>query len=89
MCRQRGRVAFGRVGGLIATVISCRAGRQMCCPTIGLRFISWIISIIHEILTAMADVPGPTESSRPEWFAVFIADRGTRKPSAHTMKAYG
>ena len=26
--------------------------------------------------------------SRPEWFAAFLADRGTRKPSAHSMKAY-
>jgi site-specific recombinase XerC len=25
---------------------------------------------------------------RPEWFAAFLADRGTRKPSPHTMKAY-
>lgn len=32
-------------------------------------------------------VPG-TEVSRPEWFASFLADRGTRKPSAHTLKAY-
>ena len=24
----------------------------------------------------------------PEWFAAFLADRGTRKPSVHTMKAY-
>jgi hypothetical protein len=22
---------------------------------------------------------------RPEWFTAFLADRGTRKPSAHTM----
>ena len=36
----------------------------------------------------MADAPGPTDVSRPEWFAAFLADRGTRKPSAHTMKAY-
>jgi site-specific recombinase XerC len=28
------------------------------------------------------------EPSQPEWFAAFLADRGTRKPSAHTMKAY-
>ena len=27
------------------------------------------------------------EASRPEWFAAFLADRGTR-PSAHTLKAY-
>ena len=25
---------------------------------------------------------------RPEWFAAFLDDRGIRKPSAHTMKAY-
>ena len=29
-----------------------------------------------------------TEGARPEWFAAFLADRGTRKPSAHTIKAY-
>ena len=28
------------------------------------------------------------DTLRPEWFAAFLADRGTRKPSAHTMKAY-
>ena len=28
------------------------------------------------------------DASRPEWFAAFLADRGTRKPSAHTIKAY-
>jgi integrase/recombinase XerC len=26
---------------------------------------------------------------RPAWFASFLADRGTRKPSPHTLKAYG
>jgi site-specific recombinase XerD len=52
------------------------------------RHSSWIIYIIHEILTAMAEGPGYPEVSRPEWFAAFLADRGTRKPSAHTMKAY-
>jgi integrase/recombinase XerC len=26
--------------------------------------------------------------SRPAWFAAFLADRGTRKPSVHTTKAY-
>jgi hypothetical protein len=25
---------------------------------------------------------------RPEWFTAFLAHRGIRKPSAHTMKAY-
>src|SRR6185312_9058237 len=29
-----------------------------------------------------------SEVSRPEWFAAFLADRGTRKPSAHTLNAY-
>src|SRR5215212_9760539 len=28
------------------------------------------------------------EGSSPEWFVAFLADRGTRKPSAHTLKAY-
>ena len=28
------------------------------------------------------------DGARPEWFAAFLADRGTRKPSAHTIKAY-
>ena len=36
----------------------------------------------------MADAADDTGVSRPEWFAAFLADRGTRKPSAHTMKAY-
>ena len=29
-----------------------------------------------------------TERPRPEWFSEFLADRGTRKPSAHTLAAY-
>ena len=28
------------------------------------------------------------QGARPQWFAAFLADRGTRKPSAHTIKAY-
>src|ERR1700737_1892597 len=41
----------------------------------------------------MVNAPGPGRTntpdvSRPEWFAAFLADRGTRKPSAHTIKAY-
>ena len=39
----------------------------------------------------MPDNPDPPDDagvSRPEWFAAFLADRGTRKPSAHTMRAY-
>ena len=32
--------------------------------------------------------PDGVERARPEWFAAFLADRGTRKPSAHTLKAY-
>ena len=35
--------------------------------------------------TAQAD---GVDGARPEWFAQFLADRGTRKPSAHTLKAY-
>ena len=31
---------------------------------------------------------GGVDGARPEWFAAFLADRGTRKPSAHTLKAY-
>jgi hypothetical protein len=53
---------------------------------------SRIIGIIHEILTGMANAPGRTDDNtdglRPEWVAAFLADRGTRKPSAHTLKAY-
>ena len=30
----------------------------------------------------------PADDHRPAWFAQFLADRGTRKPSAHTLKAY-
>ena len=29
-----------------------------------------------------------TDVSRPAWFEAFLADRGTRTPSVHTMKAY-
>ena len=35
-----------------------------------------------------AEQPDSVERARPEWFAAFLADRGTRKPSAHTLKAY-
>jgi site-specific recombinase XerC len=34
------------------------------------------------------DDPSPADL-RPAWFASFLADRGTRKPSPHTLKAYG
>jgi hypothetical protein len=62
----------------------------MLCTSI-FRRVSWIIYIIHEILAAMADPRDEldtTDVAHPEWFAAFLADRGTRKPSAHTMKAY-
>jgi integrase/recombinase XerC len=36
----------------------------------------------------LADAPLSTDVARPEWFTAFLADRGTRKPSAHTLKAY-
>jgi hypothetical protein len=29
-----------------------------------------------------------TVTAQPAWFALFLADRGTRKPSPHTLKAY-
>ena len=32
--------------------------------------------------------PDSVAGARPQWFAAFLADRGTRKPSAHTLKAY-
>ena len=35
-----------------------------------------------------AEQPDSVDGARPEWFAAFLADRGTRKPSAHTLKAY-
>ena len=35
-----------------------------------------------------AEQPDSVERARPQWFAAFLADRGTRKPSAHTLKAY-
>jgi integrase/recombinase XerC len=50
-----------------------------------------VITIIHEILVGMVNAPNQAasvEPSQPEWFAAFLADRGTRKPSVHTMKAY-
>ena len=37
--------------------------------------------------TAPRRPPTPTYLD-PQWFAAFLADRGTRKPSAHTIKAY-
>ena len=49
---------------------------------------SWIIAIIHEILAGMprdAEQPDSVDGARPEWFAGFLADRGTRKPSPHTL----
>jgi integrase/recombinase XerC len=36
----------------------------------------------------VSTAPNDTALLRPEWFAAFLADRGTRKPSPHTMKAY-
>ncbi|MDO3013334.1 tyrosine-type recombinase/integrase [Mycobacteroides abscessus subsp. abscessus] len=36
---------------------------------------------------AAAD-PGATAAAVPDWFTAFLDDRQTRKPSAHTMKAY-
>jgi len=40
----------------------------------------------------VADPVPPTHAAagrvRPEWFSEFLADRGTRKPSAHTLAAY-
>ncbi|WP_082698585.1 tyrosine-type recombinase/integrase [Mycobacterium sp. GA-2829] len=35
-----------------------------------------------------AGQPSSRQPGRPAWFEAFLADRGTRKPSAHTMKAY-
>ena len=32
--------------------------------------------------------PTTTDRVRPEWFSEFLSDRGTRKPSAHTLAAY-
>ena len=47
---------------------------------------------------AAADAPAPARgrasasdadtAATPNWFADFLNDRATRKPSAHTMKAY-
>ena len=36
----------------------------------------------------MSPVPLGADRPRPEWFATFLADRGSRKPSAHTLAAY-
>jgi site-specific recombinase XerC len=43
------------------------------------------------MLVGMVNAPNQAaslEPSQPDWFAAFLADRGTRKPSLHTMKAY-
>jgi hypothetical protein len=49
-----------------------------------------LIVDIHEILAAPhpAEQVDGVEASRPQWFAAFLADRSTRKPWAHTLKAY-
>ena len=35
-----------------------------------------------------ADAPSGAAAATPNWFADFLNDRATRKPSQHTMKAY-
>jgi site-specific recombinase XerD len=35
-----------------------------------------------------ADAPGGAAAATPNWFADFLNDRATRKPSEHTLKAY-
>jgi integrase/recombinase XerC len=37
---------------------------------------------------AASQTPGKTPHPIPSWFADFLTDRATRKPSAHTMAAY-
>src|SRR6476646_5402665 len=52
---------------------------------------SWITAIIHHLRITVPRPPksaSPADERRPEWFEQFLADRGTRKPSAHTLKAY-
>ena len=48
--------------------------------------------IIHLFYVASVSACAASEStdaeSFPNWFAQFLNDRQTRKPSAHTMKAY-
>jgi hypothetical protein len=42
------------------------------------------------MLTAIADAPGPTDSVevlRPEWFAAFLADRGTHIDVGNDLEA--
>lgn len=34
------------------------------------------------------ETPAPEANPVPDWFTAFLQDRQTRKPSAHTMKAY-
>ena len=34
------------------------------------------------------DADAPEADPFPDWFTAFLHDRQTRKPSAHTMKAY-
>ena len=36
----------------------------------------------------LQDCDGDTASATPNWFADFVMDRATRKPSEHTLKAY-
>jgi hypothetical protein len=39
---------------------------------------------VHTEVTSVAT----TVTAQPEWFDLFLADRETRKPSPHTVKAY-
>ena len=58
---------------------------------------SWITCIIHEESGRVGrhgDHSPPVrrgrsvDAGRPGWFAAFVADRATAKPSVHTLKAY-
>jgi site-specific recombinase XerC len=54
----------------------------------------WEVSDIPDLDPAAPSVRGDADTaaadidSVPEWFSQFLNDRQTRKPSAHTMKAY-
>ena len=56
------------------------AGSVERCPTIAIT-LAWHRPPARDADAAEAD-------PFPDWFTAFLHDRQTRKPSAHTMKAY-
>jgi hypothetical protein len=91
---QTSSTAAIRKNGDVHQVRSSLANQTLSCFTLSTKLgaASWITYIIHEILVTVSSSSQMTAAPvtpRPEWFAAFLADRGTRKPSSHTVKAGG